>query len=191
LLLLAFASYLTFYFRGPVPLRQNFSTFPAVIGNWAESGEAYQAPILRVEGADEELHRIYVGPEDHRLHLYVAYFERQQHEKEAVSHLMAPFHRNAQTLLLDEAHSGSTVGWRSNIDIHDPGEVFFWYDINGRVVSDPIAAKAATIKDALTRGRTNGALVLIHRQGNCPEGADQAMKDFILALLPLLRDYLP
>jgi EpsI family protein len=191
LLLLALASYLTFYFRGPVPLRQSFSNFPTVIGNWAESGEAYESPILQAEGADEELHRIYVGPGDQRLHLYVAYFERQQHEKEAVSYLMAPLHQNAQTLSLGKAHSAITVGWRSNVDIPYPEEVFFWYDINGRVVSDPLAAKAATIKDALTRGRTNGALVLIHPLGNSLQGTDHAMKDFILALLPVLRDYLP
>jgi Protein of unknown function (DUF3485) len=83
LLLLAVIAYLSLYFRGPVPLKQSLASFPSTVGQWAESREDRRAPILRPEGAEEELHRIYVGPEKQRFHLYVAYFEYQQQRREA------------------------------------------------------------------------------------------------------------
>jgi len=193
LLLLASIAYLSLYYRGPVPLKQSFSAFPSNIGQWVESRENRDAPIIQAAGAEEELYRTYVGAGKRRLHLYVAYFEYQQQGKEAVGHLMTPFHQNAQTLSLGDTQSGAGVGWKFVTGEPRIGEVLFWYDINGRTISNNLKAKAATIWDALTRGRTNGALVMVYREGeqNTPQESDPELKSFVLDLLPVLRKYLP
>ena len=48
--------------------------------------------------------------------------------------------------------------------------MLFWYDVNGRIVADFYRLKSYTIWDAVTRRRTNGAVVMIAWDG--PAGAE-------------------
>jgi len=76
----------------------------------------------------------------------------------------------------------------------DGSQIIFWYDFNGRTATTRIGAKAYTIWNALTRGRTNGALVMVYceREQNMTQESDsEEMKDFMVELLPVLRKYLP
>ena len=192
-LLLALTGYLTSYFRGPVPLRQSFSDFPTLIGHWAESREAHQAPMFRAEGADQELHRIYVGPGEERLHLYVAYFEYQQQGKEAVSHLMSVFHQDAQIVSVENRQPRMSVASNFLVSESQVRQVLFWYDIGARITSSNLEAKAFTIWSGLTRGRTNGTLVMVYDEGRrrTHQDSDPGLKSFVQSLLPILREYLP
>jgi EpsI family protein len=194
LLLIAVIAYLSFYSRGAVPLRQSFATFPSTIGEWVENRVNGEKPFLRAAGAQEELHRIYVGSRGKRLHLYVAYFEHQQQGKEAVSYLTSPLHQGAQTLSVEDGHiqAGGDCTFAANKV--ENREILFWYDINGRILANRLTAKASTIWDALTRGRTNAALVMVYgdaeqhltRESNAAE-----LMDFAVEVLPVLRNYLP
>jgi EpsI family protein len=194
LLLLAVIAYLSVYYRGPVPLKRSFATFPSTIGQWVEGREKREMPFLRVVGAEEELYRIYVGSGKERLHLYVAYFEYQQQGKEAASYLTAPLHQGAQTLLVISGHSevgGARTFAANKVENH---QILFWYDINGRILAKSLSAKASTIWDALTWGKTNGALVMVYReleQNVTPESNSAELKDFATEVLPILRNYLP
>jgi hypothetical protein len=72
--------------------------------------------------------------------------------------------------------------------------LLFWYDMNGRIVSDIYRLKSYTIWDAVTRRRTNGAIVMIAWDG--PAGAkSEASREraigFAQALVPVLRRHLP
>lgn len=192
LLSLAAAGYLCFYHRGPVPLKQNLAAFPHMIGQWVESQEKQEVPMLRAVGADEELHRTYVGPARQRFHVYMAYFEYQQQEKEAVSHLMAPFHRNAQTLLLTSSHAKPDANQALAANLVDKWQLLFWYDINGRILANRLTAQASIIWEALTQGRTNGAMVMIYSEiDTTSQELDSDLKNFALELLPVLRKFLP
>jgi EpsI family protein len=151
-------------------------------------------PFLRVVGAEEELHRIYIGSGKERVHLYVAYFEYQQQGKEAVSYLTDPLHQGAQTLLVVGGHSEVGAARRFAANRVENHEILFWYDINGRILAKSLNAKASTIWDALTRGRTNGALVMVYRepaQNVTQESNSAELKDFAVEVLPILRNYLP
>jgi EpsI family protein len=194
LLLLAVIAYLSVYYRGPVPLKRSFATFPSTIGQWVEARGKREMPFLRVVGAEEELHRIYVGSGKERLHLYVAYFEYQQQGKEAASYLTAPLHQGAQKLLVVSGHSevgGARTFAANRVENH---QILFWYDINGRILAKSLSAKASTIWDALTWGKTNGALVMVYReleQNVTQESNSAELKDFATEVLPILRNYLP
>ena len=76
----------------------------------------------------------------------------------------------------------------------DGSQIIFWYDFNGRSATTRLGAKAYTIWNDLTRRRTNGALVMIYceREQNITQESDsEAMKEFMIELLPVLRKYLP
>jgi EpsI family protein len=185
--------YLSVYQKGPVPLKRTLSAFPSSISEWMELRQADEPPLFRATRADDELHRIYLDREGYRVHLYVAYFRYQEQGKEAVSHLMRPFHHSAQLLRLGVAGQTvlanrclATIGWQG----HD---IVFWYDFNGRVVANQLKAKGATVWDALTRGRTNGAVVMI-----CSRVSPRSLKhrpnhteSFALGVIAALRNHLP
>jgi len=192
LILLAVIAYLSVYYRGPVPLKQSFATFPSTVGQWVET-RGNREKFFQAVGADEELHRTYVGARKQRLHLYVAYFKYQQQGKEAMSYLIAPLDRGVQTLIVG---GSSEVGGTRKFAIGkcENPEILLWYDINGRILANSLIAKASIIWDALTRGRTNGALVMVYRepeQSVTQESSSAELKDFVVEVLPILRDYLP
>ena len=194
LILVLVIAYLLVYYRGPVPLKQNFATFPSVIGQWVELRQNSGSPLLQAEGADDELLKTYSDGEGHIVHLYIAYFHYQRQAKEAMSYLMAPFHHNAQMLPMPSAQPAVVVNWKHVTTESQDYEVLFWYDFNGRIVANKIAAKGSTIWDALTRGRTNGALVMVYNevgQNRVLEYHAGGAEKFALELLPILREFLP
>jgi EpsI family protein len=194
LLLLSVIAYRSVYYRGPVPLKQSFATFPSTIGQWVEARGNHEKPLLRAVGAEEELHRIYVGPGKERLHLYVAYFEYQQQGKEAVSYVMAPLHQDAQTIVVPGNHSEAGVDRKLVRTSFENRDVLLAYYINGRILADRLTAKASTIWRALTRGRTNAALVMVYRErehGVAQQSTSEDLMDFAVEVLPILRNYLP
>ena len=106
---------------------------------------------------------------------------------------MTPFHQSSETVSLGSPQSEQRAGWTFVTNETETWEVLFWYDINARVLSSNLSAKAATIWDALTRRRTNGALVMVYRDRalDTEQDPDPELKGFVLDLLPALREHLP
>ncbi len=72
--------------------------------------------------------------------------------------------------------------------------VLYWYDLNGRVFSSMFLAKQYMVWDALTRGRTNGAIVMIGWESTGNRDAESSrMKAaaFAESILPLLPTFIP
>jgi EpsI family protein len=65
--------------------------------------------------------------------------------------------------------------------------VLYWYDVGGRIASDPLRAKGLTIWNGLLHHRTSGALVAITLDP--PPGVDRARAE--AAALALAREALP
>jgi EpsI family protein len=146
----------------------------------------------RFVAVDDELLRTYRNPAGKRVQLYVGYYRNQQNGKELTGDASRALHKIAATLSLPVGSDTVTVKEVvQETDQKDRG-VVFWYDVNGRVVPSIYRAKAYTLWDALTRRRTNGAVIMIGwdaRDGR-ESGRAEAM-DFAESLLPLLRRYLP
>jgi EpsI family protein len=187
--------YLSLYQRDPVALKRSLASFPSALGKWKEFPSVDDPPLFRAEKADEELHKIYLDTGGHKVHLYVAYFEYQKQEREAVSHLMRPFHRNGQLVGVASTKEIFVVNRCRVTRGSQPYDVVFWYDFNGRLVANELKAKTATIWDAFTKGRTNGALVMIYSLAAGPSSTQKCQRDhtetFALEVIPTLRNYLP
>jgi len=187
--------YLSFYHRGPVPLKSEFTFFPLHVQNWSGRKLDAKEMAFRVPGADQELSRTYKSPAGTEIQLYVAYFGSQHHSKEMVNYLTAPLHAGATEV--DLSIEGDKVARinEARIDGEQSGQrVFFWYDLNGKIEADRYRAKLTTTLDALFRGRTNGALVLVTAIPQDRDHDENLRKEavaFIRELLPLLRRHLP
>ena len=70
----------------------------------------------------------------------------------------------------------------------------YWFQQRGRVITNEYTAKWYLFWDALTRNRTDGALVRLVvalPPGRAPEAADQQLTEFSAAVVPTLSPYIP
>jgi EpsI family protein len=168
---------------------------PAIDDDLVDVG-GYPTPTgeRRFTAVDEELVRVYRNSSGQRVGLYVGYYDRQEDGKEltgeagntlALAASALAFPTGSQSLELNEIvreKDGTRRG------------VVFWYDVNGRIVSDLYRLKIHTIWEAVTRRRTNGAVVMIAWDGQAgaeAEAARQSALEFARSLMPALRRHLP
>jgi len=132
------------------------------LGEWQGRERGSEYPIYKKLGVDKELSRAYLSASGDKLNLYVGYFAYQQQGKEMISYQTSDLHREASIRKLDLTPYGPV---EINQVVERGGkykrEVLFWYDLNGRIVADKSKAKAWMVWDGLTRGRTNGAVVIL------------------------------
>ena len=148
----------------------------------------------RFAAVDDELVRAYRGPTGERVRLYIGYHRYQQDGKELTGEAsrllgaaasLVPLRLESETVAVNEVVRRTTGIERG---------LLFWYDVNGRTIPNIYLAKAYTLWDALTRRRTNGAVIMVEWES--PTGgqsgvARQGAIGFVRALLPLLPGYMP
>ena len=148
----------------------------------------------RFADADEELVRSYRNLLQSRVQLYVGYYNRQSQGKELSGEASDALRLAATPLALRTASGNYDVSEVVREGAAGSRGVIFWYVINGRIVPDIYRAKGYTIVDAVTRHRTNGAVVMIAWSSGPGMSADAAKSGavaFAEALIPVLGRRLP
>ena len=72
--------------------------------------------------------------------------------------------------------------------------VYFWFNQRGRILTNPYEMKIYNIWDALTKKRTDGALVRVITPMAVSEkvdDADKRLKSFIRDMIPTLNEFIP
>src|SRR5262245_48650320 len=72
--------------------------------------------------------------------------------------------------------------------------VYYWFDQRGRVLTNEYLVKWYIFWDALTRSRTDGALLRLTAPvlgGQTEADADRVLEDFARTVVPALRPYIP
>ena len=103
-----------------------------------------------------------------------------------------------RTALPVERADGSVVGLPANRAVIRKGLerqlVLYWFEQRGRQMTNDYFAKAVTVWDALTRGRTDGALVRLTTPmapGESVAAAEARLAGFLRAGLPELPRFIP
>lgn len=199
-----------------VRLSDDLRSLPSRIGEWSmDSGQeaaavrlprldddlvgAYPSPTgeRRFTAVDDELVRAYRSSSGARVQLYVGHYRRQQQGEELAGDAGHALQAAASGITLKTVSTVSEALALSEVVQERAGTrrgVLFWYDINGRIVRDIYHAKGYTMWDALTRRRTNGAVVMIAWDGPAgvqSEAAREQAIRFAQALMPVLRRHLP
>jgi exosortase D (VPLPA-CTERM-specific) len=193
--LLLTGGYIHFYQPIPIPLKKDLKEFPLAIGGWkgidTSPGPGFLAPI----GAEQMLLRAYRSPLGDKVDLSIAYFESQGQEKKLDSYKMDRLFQNASEV---------AVGVNPHRTIHVNRQVFqekdnrtlilFWYELNGKIVTDRYRAKLYTMWDVLVHRRNNGAMILLSI--DVPKTADldrplAATEQLLSEFFPELANYLP
>lgn len=177
------------YTAEPVSLTPGLQAFPEKIGAWVGEDAPGALPLLKRYAPDSVIERVYRNGTDPGVTVYVGYFAQQTQGHEAVAYALGRYHQQAVVAPLVDSLNVNRLADRSAT----PDQiVYFWYDINGRVVTDRYHAKWSTAVDWLLRRRTNAALVVIalERAAASPEAMTVGQRWFVSESLPLIRGLL-
>lgn len=182
----------------PVALERPLSAIPLDLDGWRGiEGAALDAETIRVLAADEYVNRIYEHPELGRVALFIAYYGSQ--------HLGAGIHSPQNCLpgngWMPVAQSRVALpasgagGMLNRYVVEKQGErqvVLYWFQGRGRVEADEYVHKALLFRDALVRGRSDGALVRIVAPAGTGDarGRDAALA-FAARVFPIVEEWLP
>jgi len=180
LVLTTTAVYLNIWKIEPAYLKAGFSRFPLdIAGLHGKPISKLDAPFYS-DLAHDELILQFANPAGMKATVYVGYFHSQDQQKELVDYRYNWLHEGASMIELPS----SSVQMKMNHVKTGSGEVtvYFWYDVNGRLLTEPVKVKLASLADALMRRRTNGAVVIVQVEGK-HEDASTEVQEFLEQLV--------
>lgn len=185
------------------PSRKQFAAYPLHLGAWAGRKQAMEQIYLNTLVLDDYLLADY-RRSDARVpvNLYMAYYDSQRKGQSVHSPRsclpgggwnMRSFEQH--TVPGVRVHGEPLQVNRAVIELGNQRQVvYYWFQQRGRTITSEYLVKWFIFWDALTRNRTDGALVRL--TAPLPAGAEESVADAELAamadaILPNLEDYVP
>jgi exosortase len=177
LLLGPVALYLATWKSEPAPLKEGFATFPMKIAGFSGQRIAQLGAPFRHGVAQEEFLARYANESGVVARVLVGYFPFQNEQHELIDFRFNWLHERAR---LSGAESGPAMGMKVTpvTSRERTSTAYFYYDINGKRLVDPKRVKLASLIDALTTRRTNGAIVIVLFDGDA-ETLSPDQRDFL------------
>jgi exosortase D (VPLPA-CTERM-specific) len=185
-----------------IPARTDFSAFPMEIQQW--HGKRLQMEQMYVDALkfDDYIMADFEDSDRHFVNFYVAYYRSQRKGESAHSprtcipgggwEITSLTQRNIAEATVEGAPL--TVN-RAVIQKGDDRQlVYYWFFQRGRVITNEYLVKWYLFWDALTRNRTDGALVRVittAAPGQSLEETDRQLSRFTAEVNPLLSKYVP
>ncbi len=184
------------------PERASFVEFPLRIGAWTGRKDSLDGVFLDTLKLDDYLLANYADGIGPPVNLYMAYYNSQR-KGEAVHSPRSclpgggwQLREFDQRTLPGVAIDGRPLRVnRTLIEYGDQRElVYYWFQQRGRVITNEFAVKWFLFWDALTRHRTDGALVRLITAipaGGSESDADRRLLDLTGRVAPTLTRYVP
>ncbi len=185
-----------------VPGRSAFVEFPTQIGQWSGRRGTIESIYLNALQVDDYLMNDYARQNSTPVNLYVAYYDSQRKGQSAHS---------PRSCLPGGGWKLSEFGSR-NIGVPSAGGepmrvnralielganqqlVYYWFQQRGRIITNEYLVKWFIFWDALTRNRSDGALIRLTAPilpGQTVADAERELAQFSAAVLPRLSGYVP
>ncbi len=185
-----------------IPDRESFAGFPSQISDWKGKTDRLESIYLDALKLDDYLLTSYINGDGERIDFYVAYYGSQRSGEAAHSPKSClpgggwqiTKHTKEKIAGLDGRGGEGSV----NRVIIKKGEytqlVYYWFQQRGRIITNEYLVKWYLFWDAMTKQRTDGALVrltvMLGPNQDISE-ADKRLKGFISEVAPLLPSYIP
>lgn len=182
----------------PTHLRRPLGELPWVVGEWTGRNSPIDPRILEISRVDDYLSRIYSDGKGHFLEFYVGYYSTQRAGDTIHSPkncLPAAGWEPVHSRLLVLKTPGQAQAQINEYLIEkgpDRQLVLYWYHGRGRVVANEYWGKFWLVADAITRNRTDGALIRVVT--SAADGEAQAQEreiEFVQTLYPRLNEFIP
>ncbi len=187
-LLFMTSGYLLFLKPRPVYLQMPIETFPKTVNKWTGQDTLFSELPFKYFLADIELKRIYRNNYGNEIKLYIGYFPIQDQGKEIVNYRFDPLQEGSNIVQIPTSRGMLRIKKRTNIS----EATYFWYDINGRIITDRYTAKLTSTFDAFMSRRTNAAIVVVsaQRRHNANIEDDRFDIEFIKNIFPITQTFL-
>ena len=181
-----------------MPLQRPLSDFSLEVGNWRGSDEPLSDRVRTLLGTDDILLRQYVEPGGTPVLLYASYFPRQGRGE--ISHspkncLPGAGWQPLRARRVPYPLAATDTDMINEILYEKEGQrqlVFYWFRERDRILASEYLVKWYLMWDAVTRDRTDGALLRVSTAViDSEEMARQRCLDFMRVTLPRLNAILP
>ena len=187
-------------FREKIPTSKPFSQFPLTVGAW-EGTRQYMEQKFITELDLSDYTMIDFKSAGKHVDFYVAYYESQRkgesiHSPETCLPGSGWVFRQAGRAQVPLAESSRSITVNRAI-MEKSGYrqlSYFWFPMRGRILTNAYEMKLYTFWDALTRQRTDGALVRLITPvlpGEQVEDAEARLQGFTREIVPVLDGFLP
>jgi len=180
-----------------VPLRQPLGVFPFRLGEWTGRQWPVEPRLLAAAGVDDSLSRYYADGRGNLVELYIGYYRSQRngdviHSPRNCLPATGWEPLRAGRLRLDLAGGKSIVVNDYTVAKGlDRERVFYWYQARGRVVASEYWGKVWLVADAITRDRTDCALVRIMTAETGEQESRARLLEFARLVYPHLGEFVP
>jgi exosortase D (VPLPA-CTERM-specific) len=181
-----------------IPERNRFVTFPVTLGEWQGRTSLLDPQVEHGLALEDYILSDYSKPDGKAVNLYVAYYASQRKGESPHSPLVCVpgdgwlitnFERTSYGLGAGQPLNRATIERNGSKQI-----VYYWYEERGRRIASEYWSKWYLLADAITKNRSDGALVRLITSvlpGELERDADNRLQLFMQDLLPNLSGYLP
>jgi exosortase D (VPLPA-CTERM-specific) len=184
-----------------VPARETFAEYPMNFGSWSGHRQSLEGVYLDQLQLDDYMLADYANGGGQPVNLYISWYNSQR-KGEAVHSPRACLPgggwqlRDFDQRTLDVKIDGRPLRVnRTLIELGNQRElVYYWFEQRGRVITNEFAVKWYLFWDALSRHRTDGAMVrlIIALPPMSQEAdADHRLTEFARQIAPTLNRYVP
>lgn len=184
-----------------IPSRKTFADFPLVIGKWQGSPDPLQQIYLKALKLTDYVMADYSTPEGDHVNFYVAYYASQAAGDSAHSPRSCipggGWVINSFTQRAIPVGGNRLPVWVNRTVITKGNQrdvVYYWFQEQGRDVTNEFLVKWWIFWDALTLHRSDGALIRLVTSlapGEKPAQADARLSAFLRAVYGYLPAYVP
>jgi len=183
-----------------VVARQPLRDLPYSIGRWKGQEQPLEERIVKAVGVTDYTNRLYVNQKSEPVELYIGYYASQRTGDTIHSPKNCLPGAGWDPIRSDYTTIQLLNGQRIVVNEYviaqglDKQLVFYWYQGRGRVVASEYWGKFWMISDAITRNRTDGALVRIITPITSAQDFSKAhaqLVKFTQQLFPHLSEFIP
>ncbi len=190
----------TIDFRENIPIKKSFKEFPAKVGEWSGNKEQMEQQFIDALHFSDYAMADYTDSHGKSVSFYSAYYESQRkgestHSPEACLPGSGWEFREAGATDVPIGEGRSMRIKRAFIEKSGQKELtYYWFAMRGRTLTNLYQVKLYTFWDALTKHRTDGALVRLITpvyQNEKLEEAEARLQGFTKEIVPVLKEYIP
>ncbi|HFD13286.1 MAG TPA: EpsI family protein, partial [Crenotrichaceae bacterium] len=185
-----------------IPERKDFYSFPMEFDGWKGTREGLKQRILDALKVDDYILVDYINKDGTKINFYVAYYATQKKGQSAHSPRTCIPGGGWKISSIEQVPVKGVkvngVPLIVNRTIIQKGEfrqlVYYWFQERGRILTNEYLVKWYILWDALTKNRTDGALVRLVTMvppGQDIELADRKLTDFAKIVVEKMHDYVP
>jgi exosortase D (VPLPA-CTERM-specific) len=179
-----------------IPERNRFVTFPMIIGEWQGHSSLLEAWVENDLALNDYVLSDYSTSDGKVANLYVAYYASQRTGESPHSPLVCIPGGGWSITQLERLNSATNHPFNRAIIERNGSKqlVYYWYEERGRSIASEYWSKWYLLSDAITKNRSDGALVRLITAispGELEHDADERLMRFMQDLGPTLSAYLP